>query len=46
MRWAGYITCMGEKRSVYRVWWGNLRERNHLDDAVVDGSIILKWIVR
>ena len=28
MRWAGYVARMGERRGVYRVWWGNLRERN------------------
>ena len=27
-------------------WWGNLRERDHLDDPGVDGRIILRWIVR
>jgi len=25
-------------------WWGNLRERYHLDEAGVHGIIILKWI--
>jgi hypothetical protein len=25
-------------------WWGNLRERDHLGDPVVDGKIILRWI--
>ena len=24
--------------------WGNLKEREHLKDAGVDGRIILKWI--
>ena len=27
-----------------RVRWGNLRERDHLDDLGIDGRIILKWI--
>jgi len=27
-------------------WWGNLRERAHLEDYGVDGRIILRWIFR
>jgi len=27
-------------------WWGNLRERDHLEDPRVDGRIILRWIFR
>jgi hypothetical protein len=27
-------------------WWGNLRERVHLEDTGVDGRIILKQIFR
>jgi len=26
------------------VWWGNLRERAHLEEPGVDGRIILRWI--
>jgi len=27
-------------------WWGNPREREHLQDPCVDGRIILRWIFR
>jgi hypothetical protein len=27
-------------------WWGNLRERDHLEDQSVDERIILRWIFR
>jgi hypothetical protein len=26
-------------------WWGDLRERDHLEDMGIGRSIILKWIV-
>jgi len=25
-------------------WWENLRERDRLEDRLIDGKIILKWI--
>jgi len=37
---------MGERRGVYRVLVGNLRERDHLGESGIDGSIILRWIFR
>jgi len=27
-------------------WWGNLRERDHLEDPGIDGRIILRCIFR
>jgi hypothetical protein len=29
-----------------RIWWGNLRERVHLEDPDLDGRILFKWIFR
>jgi hypothetical protein len=26
------------------VWWGNLTERDNLEDLNKDGKIILKWV--
>jgi len=46
VRWAGHVARMGERRGYTGCWLGNLRERDHLVDAGVDGRIILKWIFR
>ena len=35
---------MGERKGVYRVLVGNLRERNHLEDPGLDRTIILRWM--
>jgi hypothetical protein len=42
LKWAGHEERKGEKRVVYRVWWRNLRERDHLEDPEEDGRIILR----
>ena len=38
-------TYVGEN-GVKRAWWGNLRERDHLEDPGVGERIILNWIFR
>jgi hypothetical protein len=42
MRLAGHVSCMGERRGVYRVLVGKPEGRNHLEDPGLDGRIILK----
>jgi hypothetical protein len=46
MRWPRHVARVGEERGVYRVWWENLRERDHWGDPGIDERIILKWIFR
>jgi hypothetical protein len=44
MRWAGHVACIGRGEVYTGFWWGNLRERGHLEDPGVDGRMTLKWI--
>jgi hypothetical protein len=41
----GACSTYSGRRDMHPVFsWGNLRERDHMEDAGVDGSIITKWI--
>ena len=44
-RWVGHLAYTGRGQMHTGFWWGNLRERDHLEDLAVDGSILLKWIL-
>jgi len=43
MRWAEHVARMRERTGF---WWGNLRERDHVEDPDSDGVIILRRIFR
>jgi hypothetical protein len=40
IRQAWHVPCMGEKRNAHMVSWGNLMERDHLEDLGTDRKII------
>jgi hypothetical protein len=44
MRWAEHVALVGEKRMHTGFWWGNRKERDHLEDTGTDGKIIIfQW---
>jgi len=46
MRWAVHVARMGERRGVFRVLVGKLRERDHWGDPGVDGRVIFRCVFR
>jgi hypothetical protein len=42
IRWAGNVAHMGRKEVPTGFWWGNLRERDHLEDPGLDERIIIR----
>jgi hypothetical protein len=42
IRRAGHVARMGRGEVYTGLWWGNLREKDHLEDPGVDGRIILR----
>ena len=43
---AELVARMGERRGAYRVLVGKPGGKSHLEDVGIDGSIILKWIIK
>jgi len=44
MRSEGHVACMDLALVYTGFWWGNLRERDHLEGPDIDGRITLRWI--
>ena len=38
MRWSGHVARRGRGEAYAGFWWGNLRERDHLEEPCVDGG--------
>jgi hypothetical protein len=46
MGWAGHVAHTGRGQAYTGIWWGSLKERDHLGEPGLDGRIILRWIFR
>jgi hypothetical protein len=44
--WAGHMARMGDREVHIGFWWGDVMERDYLEDTGVDGRIRLKLIFR
>jgi hypothetical protein len=44
MSWAEHVALHGREEVYTGIWWGNLRERDHLEYPGVDGRKISYWI--
>jgi len=46
MKWVGHVESRNRGEVHTGFWWGNLKERDHLEDLSIDWSIILKWVLK
>jgi len=46
MRWAGHVSCMGDRQGVYMVLIRRPEGKTHLEGLSIDGMIILKGSAR
>jgi len=46
MKWAGHVARVGRGEAYTEFWWGNLRERDYLEDTGLDGRKIFRWLFR
>jgi len=46
MGWAGRVVRMGRVEVYTGFWWGNLKERDYLEDPGVNEKIILRWLFK
>jgi hypothetical protein len=41
MRQTGHVANMGGRETHTRFWWGNLKERQHMEDIDIDGRTVI-----
>jgi len=46
MRWAVHEARITKRKYAYGVWWGNVKERAHLEDLGINTRVILKFSLK
>jgi hypothetical protein len=47
LRWPSALYQVWGRGEVHTVvWWGNLKERDHMEAIGIDGRIVFKWIFK
>jgi len=48
IRWEKHVICIYMEREEGHIecWWGNMMERNHLEDLIIDRRIMLKGMLK
>jgi hypothetical protein len=41
-----YVACMGARKNTFKILVGGVSGTDHLSDLVVDGKVILEWILK
>jgi hypothetical protein len=46
MRHTEWVACLEWRAMNAEFWWGNLKERGHLEELDINSRIILYWIFK
>jgi hypothetical protein len=46
VRLVEHVACKGREKAYTGFWWGNMKQKDYLEDPGVDGRMICNWSFR